>query len=171
MLHSVSYKSLSLSLVMGFTFFGLCSCNNQPKQQPQGITQEQLTSLLDSVKKAAKEEAKEELEEEVKAEMQSKNEEQSSTSTTSSSSSSSSSSPTSPAEAAYKEGYDDGMLHHAENLSTYTNRNEQWLKKQYMDKCRYGMYGIGKENYNNRALYNEYRRGFLKGYEDGNNAL
>ena len=72
------------------------------------------------------------------------------------------------AEKAYNRGYEDGMRHHTGKLSHYTSENEKILKNEYMLDCRYE---LGKENYNNKALYNEYRRGFLKGYEDGNNAL
>ncbi|WP_407405554.1 hypothetical protein [Sodaliphilus sp.] len=73
-------------------------------------------------------------------------------------------------ERAYKEGYDKGMLHHTMRLGFYTDNNEKYLKDNYMSDCR-RYNGLGEENYNNRALYNEYRRGFMKGYEDGNNAL
>lgn len=83
MVHLFYSNQKAMFLALGITVFSLCSCNNQPKQQSQGITQEQLTSLLDSVKKTAKEEAKAELKEEVKAEIQSENDAQSSTSTTS----------------------------------------------------------------------------------------
>lgn len=170
MVHLFYSNQKAMFLALGITVFSLCSCNNQPKQQSQGITQEQLTSLLDSVKKTAKEEAKAELKEEVKAEIQSENDAQSSTSTTSTKSSSSSSSDKSPEEAAYKAGYDEGMLQHTMRLGFYTENNEKQLKDSYMSACRYRD-DIGEENYNNRAIYEEYRRGFFKGYEDGNNAL
>lgn len=73
-------------------------------------------------------------------------------------------------EKAYKEGYDYGMLHHTMELKFYTKENEKNLKDDYMTACR-AYDGLGEENYNNRELYNIYRSGFMKGYEDGNNAL
>lgn len=72
-------------------------------------------------------------------------------------------------EKAYKMGYDRGIGGHTIDLSYFTGENEKVMKSDYMGDCRY--FGLGEENYNNRELYNEWRRGFLKGYEDGNNAL
>jgi subtilase family serine protease len=69
---------------------------------------------------------------------------------------------------AYEKGYDVGMTMHTNSLDLYTKNDEKNLKDNYMMDCRAT---LGKENYNNKALYKEYRRGFLKGYEDGNNAL
>lgn len=120
--------------------------------------------MLDSVKTAAKEEAKAEL----PSSSDQQSTEQSSESTTSSSSSTEASG--SLAEKAYKKGYDCGMSRHTISLDYYTEENEKELKDSYMMKCR-GYGGLGDENYNNKALYKEFRRGFFKGYEDGNNAL
>ena len=72
------------------------------------------------------------------------------------------------ASVAYEKGYDHGMSYHTMRLDYYTENNEKELKSDYIIECQIS---LGEENYNNKALYNEYRRGFLKGFEDGNNAL
>ena len=70
---------------------------------------------------------------------------------------------------AYEIGYDYGISRsNVVALEFYISYNERELKSRYIDECQIT---LGKENYNNQALYNEYRRGFLKGYEDGKNAL
>ena len=153
-------KQVSSLFLLGFSICVLLSCN-QSKPQQQGVTQEQLNAMLDSVKSAAKEEAKAEMEQEAKE--QSSQEKYSSTSSSSSS--------MSPAEAAYKQGYKMGMILHTMRLGLYTENNEKELKAIYMSDCRCSYCGIGEENYNNREIYNEYRHGFFKGFEEGNNAL
>ena len=178
MLHTIFNVKASSLILSGLSILLLSSCK-QDKEQQQGITQEQITAMLDSVKTAAKEEAKAEMAEEV--EKQSSNEsatqESSSSSADNSSSYSSSSSSASrgaaasPAEAAYKAGYRDGMSNHTISRDYYTQNNEKNLKNRYMWACRNVSYGIGEENFSNRSIYDEYRRGFLKGHEDANNAL
>ena len=108
-------KQVSSLFLLGFSACVLFSCN-QSKPQQQGVTQEQLNAMLDSVKSAAKKEAKAEMEQEAKEQSSQENHSSTSSSSTNTSSLSSSSS-MSPAEAAYKQGFDDGMLHHAENLT------------------------------------------------------
>ena len=162
MQHTIIKGALAIALL------AVCSCN-QPKPQPQeqGVSKEELAAMLDSVKAVAKEEAMAEM----AAQSTQQSTTQPSTSNASYSSSSSSAEPSGDlAKIAYKKGYDDGMSCHTIRLNFYTGDNEKQLKDKYMFNCR--LYDdLGEENYNNRALYNEYRRGFFKGYEDGNNAL
>lgn len=84
---------------------------------------------------------------------------------------SSSSLPAELQKAAYEKGYDYGMSHHSMDLSSFTKNNEQNLKDEYIFQCRSGYHKLGDNYFNNRELYDIYRRGFMKGYEDGNKAL
>ena len=148
----------------------LSACNDQ---QPKGLSEADVVRMLDSVKTVAKEEAKNEL----KAEMEAQKVNTKYSSSYQHPSSSSASSPNevslSLSEKAYNAGYKDGKLFHTINLSFYTKDNEKYLKDKYMSRCKdYSSEGyFGEANYNNRELYEEYRKGFFKGYEDGNNAL
>ena len=174
MTYSFYSNQKTMLLAFGMMLCTLCSCNqSKPQPQEQGVSKEELAAMLDSVKAAAKEEAKAEFEKEAeeKASEESNAPESSYSSESTSSTNSSSSNVKSPAEAAYKQGYDRGMLHHTMRLNFYTENNEKQLKNEYMQDSRIKSIGIGEENYNNREIYNEYRRGFFKGYEDGNNAL
>lgn len=153
----------------------LSACN----QQPKGLTEADVARMLDSVKTAAKEEAKSELKSEYETQKTIDNNNSSyqqtpSTSVSYSSSSSSQESSESLTEKAYRLGAKDGKTYHTVDLNHFLKDDEKQLKNQYMHRC----YGSGKsENYlseelwNNRELYNEYKRGFLKGYENANNAL
>lgn len=156
----------TINFIAVLAILGLCSCGQQQKH----LTASELEQIKDEVRQ------------EIKAEMQA--DQQSSatsvqseteatvatTEQTTESASQTSSPDASLKERAYKEGYDHGMSLHTVRLAFFTDNNEKQLKNEYMRECR--VYnGLGEENYNNRALYNEYRRGFMKGYEDGNNAL
>lgn len=94
-------------------------------------------------------------------------------SSTSSQASSSSSSSTSESEGsltekAYKKGYDYGMQNsHVNEMDWYLDENRGGLKSYYMN-CVATSYGVGEENKTNRSLFEEFKRGFIKGYEDGN---
>ncbi len=70
---------------------------------------------------------------------------------------------------AYEKGYQMGTICSINDLDYYTEDNEKNLKYFYLQECR--PRELGKENHNNRELYNEYRRGFLEGFENGNNSL
>lgn len=157
----------------------LSACN----QQPKGLTEADVARMLDSVKTAAKEEAKSELKSEYETQKAIDNNNSSyqqtpstslSNSSSSSSSYSSQESSESLTEKAYRLGAKDGKTYHTVDLNHFLKEDEKQLKNQYMHRC----YGSGKsENYlseelwDNRELYNEYKRGFLKGYENANNAL
>lgn len=153
----------------------LSACN----QQPKGLTEADVARMLDSVKTAAKEEAKSELKSEYETQKTIDNKNSSyqqtpSTSVSYSSSSSSQELSESLTEKAYRLGAKDGKTYHTVDLNYLLKEDEKQLKDLYMHRC----YGSGKsENYlseelwDNRELYNEYKRGFLKGYENANNAL
>ena len=53
-------------------------------------------------------------------------------------------------------------------LYLVSENNEEKLKREYKYNCASS---YGKEHRKNKALYNEFRRGFLKGYEEGKDAL
>lgn len=71
-------------------------------------------------------------------------------------------------EAAYKYGYNLGMVLHTSRFTFFTENDEKQLKNSYMNECRKHGSRLGPDNYSNRALYEEFKRGFIKGFEDGN---
>lgn len=156
---------------------GVCSALFSCNQQPKGLTEADVARMLDSVKTAAKEEAKNELKTELQAEVRSQRPEQYSepcqqvTTSSSTVSSSTASSEMSEEEAAYKYGYNLGMVLHTSRFTFFTENDEKQLKNSYMNECRKHGSRLGPDNYSNRALYEEFKRGFIKGFEDGNNAL
>lgn len=89
----------------------------------------------------------------------------------SSSSSSTSESEGSLEEKAYKKGYEYGMQqsHVVDDINFYLDESRGGIKSYYMN-CVATKYssGVGEENKTNRALFEEFKRGFIKGYEDGN---
>lgn len=157
----------------------LFSCN----QQPKGLTGADVARMLDSVKTAAKEEAKKELKEEYETQKIKENTNTSyqqtpSTTTSYSTSSSSSTSHQEPSESlsekAYILGVRDGKGYHTVDLNYLLKENEKQLKNRYMNRCSgsgKSEYYLPEEQWDNKDLYFEYKRGFLKGYENANNAL
>ena len=170
MKHSFNSNRKYLLLVLGMTLCALCSCKqSKPQAQEQGVMKEELTAMLDSVKAAAKEEVKAEMQAETSSESstQSSSEDYASSSSTSSSSSSSNQT---LSEKAYKKGYDYGMEQsHVNEIDFYLNESRGGLKSHYIN-CVATNYssGVGEENKTNKQLFNEFKRGFIKGYQDGN---
>ena len=156
----------TIKFIAVLVILGLCSCVQQQKK------------LTDAELEQIKNQVRQEMQAEMQADQQSsatsaQSETEATVATTEQTTvttSQTSSPDASLKERAYKLGYDEGMICHTTRLGFFTDNNEKQLKNSYMSACR-AYDGLGDENYNNRALYNEYRRGFMKGYEDGNNAL
>ena len=74
-----------------------------------------------------------------------------------------------PMEIAYKKGYDYGMegAHIYGGLNYFLKDDSRMLKQYYMNIVA-SQYGIGDEYKTNRDIFDEFKRGFIKGHQDGN---
>lgn len=144
----------------------LTSCDNGKK-----YSQAEVDAMVKKAVAESKAEENKTATRDASAEVQQDNSVETPAAETQSSTNNTSSASSAKKELAYKAGYDLGMSRHTTSLEFCTRDNEKHLKDEYMFDCRNELHGLKKEDYNNRELYNEYRRGFMKGYEDGNNAL
>ena len=143
-------------LFMSFILVSQTSCIQQ-----QGPSEKEIQERIDAAVQAA---------------LEKKGEESTSSSnqptiSSSSTSTSTSSSGDAMKKKAYDAGHRSGLFHQNVELEYYIENNEEELKDLYILACVSSLYGIGEENINNRELYNEFRRGFIKAHKDCNNAL
>ena len=152
MKHSFIYKEQKLALIaLSLALCTLSSCNKHKVSSDQQDTTcvESSTSDTTGVEGT----------EAVGQNSQQSPEKSTTNSVTSSSPSTEASS--SLANKAYEFGYDDGLHRFDIGLDHFTKNNEARLKSTYMLNCT--RYKLGEENKTNKALYKEYRRGFIKG--------
>ena len=160
MKHSFIYKEQKLALIaLSLALCTLSSCNKHKvsSDQQDTICVESSTSDTSGV-------------EGTKTELASPSQStgQSSESTTSSSSSEASGS---LGAIAYEAGYSSGKYAAGIfELNYYTDNNDAELKDDYVEDCQHQRFHLKKEYANNRSLYKEYRRGFLKAYQDKEDA-
>lgn len=67
----------------------------------------------------------------------------------------------------YQKGYERGMGYAQCNTLEYFTRNDaKEIKSLYQSWCNYGRGGKG--NATNRELFEQFKKGFIQGYNDGN---
>lgn len=145
----------------------LASCT-----QKQGPSEQEVQERIEAAVKSALEE-RDSVDAANREAYNSENSSSSTSPSTSSQTSSSSSTSTSESEGsltekAYKKGYDYGMQQsHVNELDYYLDESRGGLKSHYMNGVA-TKYGVEEENKTNRKLFEEFKRGFVKGYEEGN---